>query len=197
MLCRYLFLFVSGCSTWMCVQSDSFLFLPFFIVVLCRDDCATVRWFRITGRPPRCGFGCFCLLLCVMLSLCVWWWCKPIENLFLFLSICLSVCPFLSPCDNARTTWQLDTRNQRRCSWEKRATKGDEIKKKRVGRSHIWCAQSDMIFFALPSSILRLTVLCPAKHTQTDTRWPCVSDSIIVSNLFWSGFSLLLFCVPY
>lgn len=111
--------------------ADSFLFLLFLIVVLCRDDCAPVGWFQDYRSTTSLWFRFFHLLCaCVVLSLCVWWWMRVTcashrEEGVLLISFCLFVwLPLSISCGNARNTRRLDTRNQRRCSREKeRATK--------------------------------------------------------------------------
>lgn len=93
---------------------------------------------------------------------------------------------FSWPCN----TLQLDT--------EKSRKKDKEIKQ--VGRSHTWLKsiRHDLLCSLaspIPSPSLGFALFCCyAKHTETDTRWPCVSDRIIVSELLNAGEAGFFFC---
>lgn len=190
---------VLGC-TWMCVQADSFLFLPYLIVALC-------RWWLRSGRAVS-GLTVDHLVVVLFLPstflplhsccrvVCVRWWMRVTcashrvgdgFSRVLFISFPFSVCLVarLFPCLvtihvlHGDLTRETNGEAQERNRGATKRRNGIRKRRAAAGRSHIWPSQSDMIFFALPCSSFhpsaRSVVSC-AKHTQTDTRWPCVSD---------------------
>lgn len=167
----FIFPFVNGCTTWMCVQADSFLFFFLFLIVAFVPVMIAQRsgGFGINGRPPRWGFvpsihffACACRVVCVR------WWMRVTcashrvgdgfyRVLFIFFpfSVCLVARLFPSLVtihvlhDDLTRETNSDAQERNRGVTKRR----NGIRKRRAaGRSRIWPGQSDMIFFALPSS---------------------------------------------